>query len=310
MLKRVIDWLKTAVVDWLKVAGELRDGFLVIGAIIYFLGYTVWAINAYQNNLGLLPIVEVQYFVAGTLLAFFIMVLVLTFKGSIVLKKMIRDWVGSTPIGAKLYLTKTVLSLGLLSSFLVLAIWLPVERFEKFRASTPNWIWLWCFLALVVWVSTLFIPALPKRNPQPDKQETIDFANFYQTFGFHRTEWLYSTGQIVSFWVFYALIGASFIFIVDLYSMIPQEFGGVLPRHAYLDITKTQLSKETIDEILPPGATESVVRSNRVEILFSGSDVMIIRSEKNRKIFSLTKSTIQTVNPQEENPDVISKTKQ
>ena len=46
--------------DLLKRAGELRDEFLVMGAIFYFFGYIVWAINAYRNDLGLLPALEFQ----------------------------------------------------------------------------------------------------------------------------------------------------------------------------------------------------------------------------------------------------------
>ena len=46
--------------DLLKRAGEIRDGFLVMGAIFYFFGYIVWAINAYRNDLGLLPALEFQ----------------------------------------------------------------------------------------------------------------------------------------------------------------------------------------------------------------------------------------------------------
>jgi hypothetical protein len=39
----------------------LRDGFLVIGAGLYFVGYIVWSIYAWIQNLGLLPVLSTQY---------------------------------------------------------------------------------------------------------------------------------------------------------------------------------------------------------------------------------------------------------
>jgi hypothetical protein len=52
----------TASLAWL---GGLRDGILVGVTLLYGAGYLVWAFNAWQNNLGLLPALEFQYLVAG-----------------------------------------------------------------------------------------------------------------------------------------------------------------------------------------------------------------------------------------------------
>ena len=47
--------------EWL---GSRRNGFLVGLAVIYGLGYLVWAVNSWMNNLGFLPALDFQYFVA------------------------------------------------------------------------------------------------------------------------------------------------------------------------------------------------------------------------------------------------------
>jgi hypothetical protein len=50
---------------FLKSIGSLRDGILVCGGLIYFCGYFVWSLVAWQHNLGQMPIFDSQYFVAG-----------------------------------------------------------------------------------------------------------------------------------------------------------------------------------------------------------------------------------------------------
>jgi hypothetical protein len=49
----------------LKSLGELRDGLIVAGGIMYVVGYLVWSFTAWRNHLGWLPAFKFQYFVAG-----------------------------------------------------------------------------------------------------------------------------------------------------------------------------------------------------------------------------------------------------
>jgi hypothetical protein len=96
--------------------------------------------------------------------------------------------------------------------------------------------------------------------------------------------------------LFIGLAALAFIYCVELYPRIPQAFGGARPYYACLDVVKAQMSPETIEGLLPPDANkshESVVRSSRLEVLFSGSDVMLVRSRG--KVYKITKSTIQTI---------------
>lgn len=43
----------------------IRDGALVVGAIIYALGYAVWSLVAARYDLGARPVLDAQYLVAG-----------------------------------------------------------------------------------------------------------------------------------------------------------------------------------------------------------------------------------------------------
>jgi hypothetical protein len=88
----------------------------------------------------------------------------------------------------------------------------------------------------------------------------------------------------------------AFLLVIDLYPKIPQEFGGALPQPACLDVVKAQVSSETIAGIFAVNENrpdDTVVRSREVEVLFSGSDVMIIRSQG--RVYRITKDAIQTV---------------
>lgn len=63
----------------------------------------------------------------------------------------------------------------------------------------------------------------------------------------------------------------------QLYPDLPQELGGVHPRCGYLDIDKTQLSLETLKSIV---LLDSQSSGSEIEILFSGRDLTLIRSDK------------------------------
>jgi hypothetical protein len=42
-----------------------RDAFLLVSGLAYVFGYGVWAVVAWQRDLGSLPVIEGQYFAAG-----------------------------------------------------------------------------------------------------------------------------------------------------------------------------------------------------------------------------------------------------
>src|SRR5438552_2085552 len=53
------------VIGDMMTLGGLRDGLLVLGGLIYGLGYVTWILFADVNSLGPLSVLSTQYFVAG-----------------------------------------------------------------------------------------------------------------------------------------------------------------------------------------------------------------------------------------------------
>ena len=88
----------------------------------------------------------------------------------------------------------------------------------------------------------------------------------------------------------------AFLFYVErVYPKIPQEFGGAHPRPACLDLVKKQLSSKTIADLALPGspAGDSILRSTQIEVLFSGSGVLVVR--KDNRVYEITRSAVQAV---------------
>lgn len=50
---------------YFKQLGEMRDGFLILGSIIYLFGYLTWFIFSSLKNFGPVPALDLQYFVTG-----------------------------------------------------------------------------------------------------------------------------------------------------------------------------------------------------------------------------------------------------
>jgi hypothetical protein len=275
--------LRKGATDWLKDVGSLRDGFLVTAATFYFFGYIVWAINAYRNDLGLLPALEFQYFIAGAPLVVIILVLYSIVVASKRLIETVRKWIGPNPTGGKLYLCLIVFFLAVSA-----VVSIRITATEWFKAVFPNArSWVVIISALVIVVSPLFISQLEnafrKREVLQGLIEPLRVL-------------LHLLGLVYAAMFFVGLAALAFVYSVELYPNIPQEFGGARPYYACLDIVKAQMSTETIKGVLPTDANKSqqpVVRSLRLEVLFSGSDIMLVRARG--KVFKITKNMIQTV---------------
>jgi len=83
---------------------------------------------------------------------------------------------------------------------------------------------------------------------------------------------------------FFLFLGIIY-YVESVYPQVPQEFGGVHPRSAYLDIALDQTSYETLQEIVstdPIVTNNKVVRSNLVDIFYIGSDNLIVKAQGQR----------------------------
>lgn len=255
---------------WLQRIGNLRDGFLVAAATTYALGWFVWAVNAQENNLGLLPALEAQYFVAGVIPLLILVSVYWSIRGAI----LFRDWY-SKKIKQKRRLSQAIVW-GWLVSLVVLLLlsWLS-DRFPGLEPAM--YALLWVFMVLF-----FFLPL--------------------SATGWDRIFWLYRRLLTIMFILLLGFTGiVSYLYAV--YPNIPQEFGGLRPRTAYLDVAKAELSKETLKEIFPSGVFDSnsdVVQSNKVDVYYSGHDFILVKlhgqdQDANQSTYEIKQSAIQAI---------------
>lgn len=317
----------TARLEWL---GNLRDGILVSVAIFYAAGYLVWAIYAWQNNLGLLPALELQYFVAGV---FPVAILVAAILGAKLLRRfMFEYWskrVGSEATGVwKLVRILTLCVFG--GTIVVYTYWpaavalLPIvislllvrRAFVTPYEQLPDWkkglrlalfflfltpfgafflylLWrrdaieaailgdraqlIYDVLAIALSISWFFLPPIP----------VLDWlTRIYRSF--------YIYGAII-----YLTVAGFLLYQARIYPNLPQEFGGVQPRCAYMDVSVAEISPETRQIILPAGKANGdskTVRSVQVEVLFSKGDLLMVRPHGDyRMIYEIKKDNIQAI---------------
>jgi hypothetical protein len=324
----LLEWIK----EHLKTTGDLRDGLLISASILYVVGYLVWSSNAWQNQLGLLPALDPQYFVAGLVP---VVIMLAAFIGGTYFKRFLVDrWpvlVGTDAKGiwkvirvTLLFMFWPALALVAFGPFLGALLLLFYLGYKLLRRFAPG-IWLrladkevkgWKLLvrlAVSLLAFAAFLVLLFKRDyfsrailsgraRSVDSVLMIGFVIavtllppmagdlFSWLSRFYRWLWVYF-GVLM-----FVLLGLTF-YIERVYPNFPQEFGGVRPRCAYLDLVKSQVSDETLQGIVPSDAIKSgqpVVRSLKVDVLYAGSSVILVRS--NEKVYEIAKSVIPAIN--------------
>ncbi len=243
--------------SWIQRLGALRDGFLVVSAASYVLGYLVWSVNAWQNNLGLLPALESQYFVAGIIPMLLIGLAVLLFRGERRFRRWYSTWLGPEEIERRKW--KERLHQGIALSIAVVSFISAVLMFLQkwILVLGSSFVYLASFFALILY----FMP----------DSELEGIAGWF----------LKIWQRLLVYYVIIALTVLGIAFYLELvYPNIPQEFGGVRPRCAYLDVFQNQVAEETLEQILPGYALDydqQVVQSKKVDVYFSGRDFILVK---------------------------------
>jgi hypothetical protein len=316
----------------LKSVAGLRDGLLVTASILYVVGYMVWSFNALQNHLGLLPALDPQYFVAGLIP---VVIILMAYSGGTYFKRFLVDtWPGlvnNEAVGFRRAVRLTLLFvfwalLGLLAfgpvlaAFLVL-IYLGYKLLKRFAPNTLERLsgkeakgWeLILRLALTLLALAAFLFLLSKRKylsrtilsghaESVDRYVSMAFAIIFILLPPMEDSFLSWFSRVYRWFLAYfgtllvVFVGLTF-YVQKVYPTFPQEFGGVRPRCASLDVVKAQVSHETLQDIVSTEAiksTQPVVRSLKVEILYSGSSVVLVRSQG--RVYEIAKNVIQTIN--------------
>lgn len=250
-----------------EVAGRLaswRDPVLVLGAILYGLGYGTWSLMSWRRGLGVLPALQVQYLVAGFCTGLALVVLLtlpaimgwlLTFKGLDVFAK----W-GSRK-QRLVVLALAVAPMGVL--------WLQ-------SAGAVQRPWLRVSTWIAMWVATGLIGALAqvadRAVTRPGDDPSVVFLRKPESPTLGRVS-VFAALYWAATLIFLSL-GAPYL---DWYGALPQELGGGRPRCAFLDIATDSVSLETSTRLglaWPPVA--GTARSKAQRLFFVGTDVILI----------------------------------
>lgn len=253
---------------WITKLGDLRDGLLLVTAAIYGLGYLVWSLHAWSEGLGLLPALEPQYLAAGTIPA---LMLGLAWLGRRVPGRVV-DWIREKVENAS-SASRTAYSVASWACFV--AGFLLLKFPDRFRAS----------LQLPAACSGLVLLIIGSLLNRPGRLEKI----------------------LMYLYVGVYFVGFMALYLFSIYPSLPEEFGGVRPRCAYVDVVKGQISGSARKDLLPDSSVQSedvVVKSARLRVFFSGSEFMLVKPypedgkipATKPKLYELKKSVVQTVN--------------
>lgn len=286
----------------LQGLAQLRDGFLIGAGVVYLLGYVVWSWNAYQNDLGLLPALEAQYFVAGIPPALILVALYFALPAVIRFSNALPSWF-NPKVAKSASLRRRVVD-GILGGSFVLVIGLAAVLSEdQLTWAIVAWLLAGMFLL------PLSLAADEANQPNATPRTTAPRSKLGRLWSMV-SERRDQIARLIPRWLrtFYfcyivtALAAGGISLYVRIgYVNLPQEFGGLRPRCAYLDIEHEQVSAETLSEIAPHdarGPDAGVIRSSKVEVLFSGGGMLLVRPGENmadRRVYEIGRDTVQAI---------------
>lgn len=319
---RLASWTRSK----LDSFADLRDLLLIVAGGMYVLGYVVWAYNAYANNLGLLPAVDFQYFIAGIVPAVFLLALSVTITVILISRREFADWINASTRRGK-YMGRLFIIL-----FILVFLTFIVAGVDSIKSAHPALSNKAIVVAAIIFVLLIiFIPAdkidpLRRDNaavepfghdmrsdaggatdnlkPRP-KSVTYTLWQSFTDHLFHLHSIFLNSIPIIYIFMLALLLtiaGLSF-FVTKLYPRIPQEFGGGQPRCANLDLKRAEVSDVIQQAILPqpaPNADSLIARSVRLDVHFSDGNVMLVKPHDDpdtfrSRTFEIKKGAIQSV---------------
>ena len=248
----------------LNKLAKLRDGFIVVGALLYGAGLAVWSYHAWRNRIGLLPAFDMQYFIAGA-----VPLVVLMLACSIIMNgrhaiALAHAYLGPNATGWRIICRQSIYGIIIIGSLMMLSS-LPLMKLGLVGEGTVSAVQGASSFAILLCVIFAPFPEAFYRN------RTLKFLTRDRHIGLVRP-----------FVMYYLLVVLTltfvFLFLEKIYPRIPQEFGGIRPRAAVLDLKKEDVYSEALAELTGEVDYKQVtVRSRPVNILFCDKDRIIFR---------------------------------
>lgn len=230
-------------IEYFKHLGEVRDSLLVLASVLYFLGYLSWAFYAWEHQLGLLPVLDAQYFAAGVFPA----LIILGFCIFVKLLAALSRWIKEQPSGQQETIGKLM---GSAMTILMIAGFIVI-KFANEKWGLPLF-YIGAFFG--------YGGALILRNKG--------------------SKFLQAVGQFLVWFIL--ILGSVWLILAYLerwFPNLPQEWGGPKPRCLRLDIDSAKISQETLEKILPGEAlkdAKGVCRSKSLQMIFDGSEFVLL----------------------------------
>lgn len=249
----------------LNAIGNLRDTFLVGVGTIYLLGYIIWSLTAYSLDLGLLPVLESQYLMAGVIPALILGAFSLLLINLPKINKCLIVFFSPDRVILGLRfnrIARTAMRVVFLFGIFVL-VFLALDftpYFDIDRIIVAGWRWNIWFSWIILIVTIIIVLFAFLSAPYL----------IVNRHGFrHRMIRILPSLQIL-YIALYAVVGA--LLLYGLYfNNLPQEFGGIGSRCAYIDFSSGDVSNHTLRAL----ASESEIRhSTSAQYDQLGSDLL------------------------------------
>jgi hypothetical protein len=248
-----------------KALGGYRDAFLVGGALVYGLGYLVWAYTAWQYGLGILPGIEFQYLVAG------VVPLLIIIYGFIAYRFIhyVFAIVDARPSSRKLNI--------LLAAACLLTILLCARAMPVMPHSSISEMILWLLLSVVVLTLSGILLALYVKFTT----RWIAVLKRFDPKGIFEYGILELNNLAILLMFSYVFLK----FYLLIYPALPQDLGGRRPRCAVMEFTGGRLTPQDTAQLIdagnqpsPAAATSGAVMESRVlKVYFSNKDYILAR---------------------------------
>ena len=212
----------------LVTLGQLRDDMLVLGTIVYLLGYASWSAYAWEERLGPVAALDAQYFAAGVPIALLLSLTLLTIFGLRLISDIHWRRYFEQQTERRQRHLDTVLMLGAAA---IVATGAVLLKMKPFRFA--DWVAI-----LAITVGYVVIHLRGARLGKPNLFERFVPTILLIVMG------MLAVGQ----------------FATVIYRSIPDAFGGGRPREVRLDIRVDAVSPATIRRLLDPGVPIPLAR--------------------------------------------------
>jgi hypothetical protein len=256
----------------LRLVSMKRSELFILSTGVYCIGYVIWSIHAVINNLGLLPVLDTQYFVTGFWPSLILFIIYKVHNNSLSISRRLFLFFNRPNSSKKRkfiigFLKIAVLSFTFMGHNLIEIIFSETDIYWQI---TNSYIFL---MPLAIYVFLHIIPENKDNSPKFGKGNSV----------------------LINITLITSLIWYPFWF----FPYLPQNFGGLKPRCVYLDLNKQKLSIETL-KILAPHDTSltssGTIRTKQLSVLYSNSHRFLINATGAKQPTSIIEIEIGTIN--------------